>query len=115
MIIPKENKAVALITIVVLIFILTILSSAMLSILANQTRYVEHNVARAKAKYAAEATMIRELDVLRRTGTAESQHQVTGKYDTSQTWTVSGSSAPGGGAFVNTTQLNFTLNYGTAL
>jgi Tfp pilus assembly protein PilX len=104
----KHNKGIALMTVVILIIILTILSSVMLSILANQNRYIEHNIARTKARYATEATMVRALDSLRR-NPSQSETGVTtisGKYDNlGQYWNV-------GVGVTNAATVNIGINVG---
>jgi Tfp pilus assembly protein PilX len=112
---PIENRGAALITVVILIIVLTILSTVILSILSNQTRYIEHNIARTKSKYATEAAMVRALDSLRRLNTTDTSHNVSGRYDDfNQVWSVNITrGAITSGSFANTDQLNLSLNYST--
>lgn len=106
-----HQKGIALLTVIIIVLVLTILSSVMLSILANQTRYIEHNIARTKAKYATEATMVRKLDALRRDAAIELSHPVSGRYDdVGQFWAVNITRAAGSG-ISGTDQLDFSVDY----
>lgn len=104
----KDKKAAALMTVLILVFILTILATVMLTLLSNQTRIIEHNVARTKIRYADEAAMVRELDHARRNlGAFEQTHDVSGKYDKdTQKWRITVQN--GTGPITGTTQLNLT-------
>lgn len=111
----RTKKGVALLTVITIVFILTILSTAMISLISSQTRFIEHGVARTKAKYANEAAMVRELERLRLNTSLEATHSVSGKYDNPSTdWIVS---------IVNTTtppisgisEIDFTVDYNTSL
>ena len=77
----RKEKGVALLTIITIIFVLTILATAMISLIASQTRLVEHDLARTKARYANEAAMVREIERLRKNLTLEATHGVSGRYD----------------------------------
>ncbi|MDD5005975.1 MAG: hypothetical protein PHS93_05685 [Candidatus Omnitrophica bacterium] len=111
----STDKGAALLTVIAIIFILMILSSVMLSLLANQTRLVEHDIARAKAKYATEAVMVRQIDNIRRTQSfLASPQSVTGRYDSDvQNWNVIFSNTTS--TFPGTTKMNITLDYSTPL
>ncbi|MBL7197868.1 MAG: hypothetical protein ISS47_07185 [Candidatus Omnitrophica bacterium] len=88
MVLVKE-KSVALLTVIIIIFILMILSSVMLSLLSSQTRLIEHDISRVKSKYADEAAMVRQLELLRKNQGLEGTHSVSGRYDqASSFWTV---------------------------
>lgn len=104
------EKSAALITVIMLVIVLTILSSVILSLLANQSRLIEHGIARIKAKYATEATMVREVELARRGTSFESTHNVSGRYDNeTKFWNID--IASGASPFPNTTELSISLNY----
>jgi len=109
------NRSVALMTVIIIIFILTILASVMLSLLANQTRLIEHDISRTKAKYATEAAMVDQLDYARKhSGAFQGSVDVSGRYDDpGQDWDVDIISSPGGGLF-GTDKLDINLNYSTS-
>jgi len=110
----NKDRGAALITVVILIIVLTILSTVMLSILSNQTRYIEHNISRTKAKYATEGVMVRALDDLRRTNTTSGPQTIPGRYDNSaQNWSVNVTREAGQG-ISSTDRLNLSVDY-TAL
>jgi len=84
-----KEKGVALLTVIIIIFILLILSSVSLNLLSNQTRLVEHDISRIKSKYANEAAMVRQLEALRKDHDLEDDHSVSGRYDLDDKyWTV---------------------------
>lgn len=103
-----NNKGAALITVIVVILILTILASVMLILLLNQNRYLEHNTARTRAKYAVEAGMVMALDSLRRTDATPTTHTVPG---TGWTVKIDRGSTITSGPFNNTDPLNVSLDY----
>lgn len=112
-IILGDEKGVALLTVITIIFILLVLSATMLNLMSNQTRIVEHDISKVKSKYATEAVMVRELERLRRWNTTETSHPVSGRYDQSGTnWSVDVSSGtvPSGG-LAGLTELNITVDY----
>jgi len=107
----SNKKGIALLIVVAAVIVLTILSSVMLSVLSNQTRSIEHNIARTKAKYATEAAMVRSLDRLRRTDSVSSVHSVSGSHDNPGAYfNVDITSTPSS-SFPSTSQLDFTLDY----
>lgn len=73
-----QTQGTALVTIIAVIFILSILASVILVLLANQVRVAEHDVRRTRALHAAEATMVRELELLRRKLSKDSNWNVGG-------------------------------------
>jgi type II secretory pathway component PulK len=79
----SAEKGVALLTVVIIIFILLILSSVMINLISSQTRLVDHDISRVKAKYANEATAVRQIELFRRGMSQDASHQVSGRYDTS--------------------------------
>ncbi|MFC1709258.1 hypothetical protein ACFL2J_04285 [Candidatus Omnitrophota bacterium] len=107
-----KDKGMALLTVVIIIFILMILSTVLISSLANQTRIVEHDISRIKAKYANEATMVRQHESLRRYNSTDTNHQVSGKFDSAQNWLVSVSAdnctIPG---LTDLFEINTTIDY----
>ena len=113
MLLLSSKKSAALLTVIIIIIILTILASVMLSLLANQTRLIEHDIARTKAKYANEAIMVRQLDHIRLNSEflGSNQH-VSGKHDDlTENWNVEfdNTTSP----FSNTTELNISIDYST--
>jgi len=62
----NNNKAIALICIIIFTFVLTIIGASLLSLLANQTRTIEHNIDRLRALYAVESIFVRQIDNLTR-------------------------------------------------
>ena len=61
-----NNKGMALVTVLIIIFVLTILTGVILTLLSNQVRLIEHDNARTESRYADEAVMVRELELLRK-------------------------------------------------
>jgi Tfp pilus assembly protein PilX len=111
-ILPVDERGVALLVVVVMVLILAILASVILSLSSNQTRIVEHDISRIKSKYADEAAMVRQLDILRRNAANETSHPVTGRYDSdTQTWTVGVQKGPGP---LGSVEINTTTNYTAA-
>lgn len=107
----SNRKGIALLIVVAVVIVLTILSSVILSVLSNQTRYIEHNIARTKAKYATEAAMVRSLDRLRRTDTISSVHSVSGSHDNPDAYLDVYITNTTSSSFPDTSQLNFNLDY----
>ena len=63
-----DNKAIALVCVVIFTFVLTIIGASLLSLLANQTRTIEHNIDRLRALYAVESVFVKQIDQLVRDG-----------------------------------------------
>ena len=59
-----RHNAIALVCVVIFIFILSIISASILSLLASQTRAIEHNIDRIRALYAVESVFERGADYL---------------------------------------------------
>lgn len=63
----KRNKdGVILFIVMAVIIVVSVLATAMLSIIANQSRLTHHQVSRIQAQYAAKAGVIYAMDKLRR-------------------------------------------------
>ena len=63
---PKRNKEGTILFIVVaIIMVVSVLATAMLRTIANQSRLTHHQVSRIQAQYAAKAGMVYALDRLR--------------------------------------------------
>lgn len=109
----SSEKSVAMLIVIMVIFTLTILSAVMLNLVSNQTRMVEHDISRLKAKYANEAAMVEVLELLRADTSPESHVFVSGRYDDlNENWSVVVKSGVVLiGDFADLTELNMTVDY----
>jgi len=107
----KTEKSAALMTILIMIFILMVLSTALLKLVSNQTRLVEHDISRIKSKYASEAAMVRNLEQYRRgVNPPDATHGVSGRFDDPlQNWNVGINSSYNAGIGVTVT--DFEVDY----
>ena len=109
----QTYKGAALLTVIIVIFILTILASVMLNLLSSQTRIVEHDISRVKSKYANEAIIVRQLELFRNNLTPETSSSVSGRYDDfGQNWAaiVTNKTIPSG-SLKNLMEINSTIDY----
>lgn len=73
-----NNTAAALVTVVILIFILVTLGIALLSLLSSQVRLIEHDISRTYTRYAEEAAMVKTLELLRKNKTPPPSFNIDG-------------------------------------
>jgi len=110
-----NNTGFALATVLIIIFIMTILAGIMLSMMSSQTMIVEGDISRIKSKYANEAAMVKALDWARThggnfSGTPGGYYQIGGKYDDAgQHWDVD--AVGWSGSSVNPQSFNLTTEY----
>ncbi|MFC1646210.1 hypothetical protein ACFL2Y_03425 [Candidatus Omnitrophota bacterium] len=104
----RTEKSIALLTVILVVFVLVMLSSVMIALLSNQTRLVEHGISRTKSKYANEAAMVSTLERLRRQDPWEGTHSVSGRYDDDAIdWLVNITNSSAGGL----TAIDLSVDY----